>query len=448
MINKPPEWKKKLSPDFFKRAIESFELQKLVKHAEREYVYWDKFKYYSPPKEFSIVEAWAFLKFSRLSNRETAPIRDKRGEFFAFTQTKTMYQKLSYIDSNTSGFLKSSLEKPSEAQKNQLILSGISEEAIASSQIEGANTSRKAAKEMILSQRKPRTRDEQMIINNFQVMQRLMDWKDLNLTKEMLLEIQKNITTNTLEDETGAGRFRQNEDNIQVIDRLTGTIAFTPPDEQVLLKELDKLIKFANTEEPEEEFLHPVIKASILHFWLAYLHPFVDGNGRTARAIFYWYLLRKNYWLFQYLSVSRAIKMSRTQYDNAFLKTEFDDNDLTYFIIYKLRVIEKSIEAFMAHYRKKLEEFRRNERLSRQLESLNERQVALLYSLAKDSGKNIDIKTHKTKNQIAYQTARADLIKLSEKGLLTQLTDNKKYVYVPNNSAIKKLLNTSDLESD
>lgn len=448
MINKPPEWKKKLSPDFFKRAIESSELQKLVKRAEREYVYWDKFKYYPPPKEFTIEEAWAFLKFSRLSNREIAPIRDIKGEFFAFTQTKTMYQKLSYIDSNTSGFLKSSLEKPSEAQKNQLVLSGISEEAIASSQIEGANTSRKVAKEMILSQRKPRTRDEQMIINNFQVMQRLMDWKGLNLTKEMLLEIQKNITTNTLEDEKDAGRFRQDEDNIQVVDRLTDTIAFTPPNEQTFLKELGRLIKFANAEEPEEEFLHPVIKASILHFWLASLHPFVDGNGRTARAIFYWYLLRKNYWLFQYLSVSRAIKMSRTQYDNSFLKTELDENDLTYFIIYKLRAIEKSIKAFISHYRKKIEEFKRNEILSKQLEDLNERQIALLYSLAEDSGKNIDIKTHKTKNQIAYQTARADLIKLSEKGLLTQLTDNKKYIYVPNNSAIKRLLNTSNLESD
>lgn len=443
MISKPPDWKKSFSPDLFKRALDSIDLQKLVKRAEKEYMYWDKFKYYLPPKGFTIKEAWAFLKFSRLSNREQAPIHDENGRPFAFTQTKIMYQKLSYIDSNTSGFLKSSLEKPTEIQKNQLILSGISEEAIASSQIEGANTSRKVAKEMILSQRKPRTRDEQMIINNYQVMQRLVDWKDLNLTKEMLLEIQKNITTNTLEDEKDAGRFRQDGDNIQVVDKLTGVVAFTPPSENIFLKELDKLLEFANMDESEDEFLHPVIKASILHFWLAYLHPFVDGNGRTARTIFYWYLLKKNYWLFQYLSVSRAIKMSRTQYDQAYLKTELDDNDLTYFVIYKLKVIEDAIEAFITHYKKKLAEFKRNEFLSKQLKDLNERQIALLYSLAKNQGNNVDIKTHKTKNQIAYQTARVDLIKLCEKELLTQLADNKKYVYVPNNAAIKKLLATS-----
>jgi Fic family protein len=440
MIQKPPEWRDRLNPDFFRRALESQEIQKIIRHAEKEYVYWDKFKHYTSPAGFSIEEAWAFLKFSRLSNRESTPIRDIKGKLFGFTQTKAAYQRLSYIDSNTSGFLKSSLEKPSEAQKNQLILSGISEEAIASSQIEGANTSRKVAKEMILSQRKPRSRDEQMIINNFQVMQRLMDWKDLNLSQEMLLEIQQNITMGTLEDEKDAGKFREDKDNIQVVDRLTGIVAHTPPSEKVFLRELDRLISFANTDEPEEEFLHPVVKASILHFWLAYLHPFVDGNGRTARAIFYWYLLRKDYWLFQYLSVSRAIKMSRVQYDEAFLKAEYDDNDLTYFLVYKLKAIEKAIEDFIIHYRKKLEEFSRNELLSKQLRDLNERQVALLYSLAKEPNKQIDIQTHKTKNQIAYQTARSDLIKLTNKGLLTQLADNKKYIYLPNNSAIKKLL--------
>lgn len=443
MIQKPPEWRDKLNPDFFKRALESPEIQKLVRHAEKEYVYWDKFKHYTSPTDFSIEEAWAFLKFSRLSNRESTPIRDIKEKFFGFTQTKAAYQRLSYIDSNTSGFLKSSLEKPSEAQKNQLILSGISEEAIASSQIEGANTSRKVAKEMILSQRKPRSRDEQMIINNFQVMQRLMDWKDLNLSREMLLEIQQNITMGTLEDEKDAGRFRKDEDNIQVVDKLTGRVAYTPPSEKIFLRELDRLIKFANTDEPEEEFLHPVVKASILHFWIAYLHPFVDGNGRTARAIFYWFLLRKNYWLFQYLSVSRVIKMSRVQYDEAFLKAEFDDNDLTYFLVYKLKAIEKAIEDFTTHYQKKLEEFSRNEVLSKQLRDLNERQVALLYSLAKKPNEQIDIQTHKTKNQIAYQTARSDLIKLTNRGLLTQLTDNKKYIYIPNSSAIKKLLAVS-----
>jgi hypothetical protein len=42
-------------------------------------------------------------------------------------------------------------------------------------------------------------------------------------------------------------------------------------------------------------FIHPVMRAITLHFWLAYDHPFCDGNGRTARALFYWSMLKQGY---------------------------------------------------------------------------------------------------------------------------------------------------------
>lgn len=441
MTNKLPNWKSILNSDLFEKAFKSEKMQALIKKASREYTYWDKFKHYPAPNGFSIDEAWAYLKFSRMTNQERTPVLDINKKHFDFNLTKTMYSDISFIDSNTSGLLRTSLAKPSENQKNQLIISGLSEEAIASSQIEGASTSRKVAKEMILSQRKPRNKDEQMIINNYQVMQRLMDWKDLPLSKSMLLDIQNNVTTKTLESEGDAGRLRKNKDNIHVIDSTTGLTVFTPPPTEMFEKELDKLIVFANQE--DEEFIHPTIKASILHFWLAYLHPFVDGNGRTARAIFYWYLLKKDYWLFQYLSISRAIKKSRAQYDNAYLHTEEDDNDLTYFIQYSLKVIKIAVEDFTMHYNKKVEEKKRNEELSKKLRGFNERQVALLSSLNRHSEKIIDIKTHQSKNQIAYQTARTDLIQLADKGLLTQMTDSKKYVFIPNTQAIKQILKIS-----
>ena len=54
-------------------------------------------------------------------------------------------------------------------------------------------------------------------------------------------------------------------------------------------------------------FIHPMIRSIILHFWLAYDHPFVDGNGRTARALFYWSMLRHGYWLFEFISISQII---------------------------------------------------------------------------------------------------------------------------------------------
>src|SRR5205814_10028127 len=52
---------------------------------------------------------------------------------------------------------------------------------------------------------------------------------------------------------------------------------------------------------------HPMVRSMILHFWLAYDHPFVDGNGRTARALFYWSMLRNGYWMFEYITISKII---------------------------------------------------------------------------------------------------------------------------------------------
>ena len=298
MISKPPNWTKLLSPELFKKAFISDKLKELIKQADKDYVYWDKFKHYPMPDGFTPEEAWVFLKFTRSSHNEASPVRSLDGGFFTVGTTKTMFQKLSYIDSNTSGFISSEMGKPTETQKSQMIISSLTEEAIASSQIEGANTSRKVAKEMLLSKRKARNRDEQMIINNYMVMQRLMDWKDLPLSKKMLLEIQENITDGTLDYPNDAGRFRKDEDGIHVMNRITGEVVFTPPNGDFVDKELDRLIKYASELETIENFIHPVIKACILHFWIAYLHPFVDGNGRTARAVMNFILMKKGYPMF------------------------------------------------------------------------------------------------------------------------------------------------------
>lgn len=439
MITRPPEWRKKLLPDLIKKFFQSEDLQNLIKHVEKKYIDWDTFKHYPMPKDFNPEDAWACLKFSRFSNRENSPIKSTKSEGFTYIITKTMNKRLSFIDSNTSGFLSSDTEKPTDVQRNKLIVSGLTEEAIASSQIEGANTSRKVAKKMLLSKRKARTRGEQMIINNYQVMQRLLDWKDLNLSLEMLKDIQKNITVGTLENKEDEGRFRTDLDNIGVVNRLTGEVVFTPPRQEVVLNELKRLVQYANQKESDENYIHPVIKASILHFWLAYLHPFVDGNGRTARAVFYWYLLKQKYWLFQYLSVSRIIKKSKKQYDDSFLFTEIDDNDLTYFLFYKLRAIMLSIKDFEDHYQRKIENEKIIEKLAIKHSNFNQRQISLLQYCNANQSTTIDILAHQTKHRVAYETARSDIFKLVKEGLFHLMQKGNKYIFIPHTTKIKQL---------
>ncbi|MCC7500844.1 Fic family protein [Candidatus Nomurabacteria bacterium] len=440
----PTRWISKLNADLLSRLLVSTELQGLIQHAQEKYVTYDVFRHYKIPKDFKPEEAWAYLKLRARSGTESSPIKDIDGEVFTYNMTNGFSRRLSIIDTHTAGLVKTLSTEATPAQRDQLIMSGLIEEAIASSQIEGANTSRKVAKEMLYSGRRPRTKSEQMIINNYQVMQLLDELKDLDLTEEILLDIQKKITSKTLDEENkdGGGRFRTDADEIAVVDHATGEVVFIPPKEEQMKRELKRLIEFANKDNDSDGyFLHPFIKAAMLHFWIAYLHPFVDGNGRTARAVFYWFLLKKGYWLFQYLSVSRIIKTSKRRYDQSFLNTETDDNDLTYFILYIAEVTCKAIDEMKQYYERKLKEAEELKKAAKELPGLNDRQLALLRHFKNKRDQITDIRNHQVKHRVVYETARQDLMQLTKKGFLVETEQAKgKKIYIPNIPNIRKLL--------
>lgn len=439
MIQKPPKWQEVLTSDLFEKVFHSFELKEILDKAQKEYVYWEKFQYYPFPKDITAEEAWAYLKITMRGGGDTTPIKDSNGKAFFYNLTKSLYQKLNFIDTHSAGLIKTLADKPSEAQAAKYIISSLTEEAIASSQIEGANTTHKIAKEMILSERKPRNKDEQMILNNYRAMQKIEEWKDLDLTEKMLLDLQKILTDQTMGDPGESGRFRKNEDEIVVHDPITADVVHVPPEEKIMKAELKRLIQYANKEEKDDEFIHPVIKATILHFWLAYLHPFVDGNGRSARVIFYWYLLKRNYWLIQYVSVSRAIKQSRKGYDDAYLFSEYDDNDFTYFLIYIAEAFKKAIQQFLVHFEEKVEEVKQLKKEVSAMQQFNVRQVELLKYFSSHTDEYTDVVTYQNKNAISRATSNNDLRLLVKKGCLTEVKRGKRLVYMPNLIKIKKV---------
>ncbi|MBI5413051.1 Fic family protein [Candidatus Peregrinibacteria bacterium] len=437
MIKKPPKWQKLFTGELFEKSHNSKEIQEILTKAQKEYVYWDKFRYYPFPKDITPEGAWTLLKISRSSSEKT-PVKSISGANFP----KKLYQKLNFIDTHGAGLLKSFKDRPSNAQASKYIISSLTEEAIASSQIEGANTTHKVAKEMILSQRKPRNKNEQMIVNNYLAMQKMAEWKDFDLTEQMLLDLRAILVDQTVDDISIVGRFRNDEDGIVVHDPITGEIAHTPPKEEIMLFELKRLIEYAHKpEDNEEEFAHPVIKATILHFWFAYLHPFADGNGRSSRAVFYWYLLKNNYWLIEYISVSRAIKQSRKAYDNAFLHSENDDNDMTYFLLYIAETFKKSIIQFMEHFEKKMKEAHEFKKTASILGKFNARQVVLLNYFLTHGDEYTDVITHQNKHGISRPSAYNDLKFLIQKGYLTETRKSKRLVYMPNMARIKGIFN-------
>jgi len=175
---------------------------------------------------------------------------------------------------------------------------------------------------------------------------------------------------------------------------------------------------FANSQ-PSSPFVPPVIRAIILHFWLAYDHPFYDGNGRTARALFYWSMLHHNFWLFEFISISSIILQARAKYERAFLHTESDENDLNYFILHQADVIRRAVAALHDYLGKKQQEAQATASRLRSLRQFNHRQQALLMHALRHAGAEYSIESHRASHAVAYTTARADLLGLEKAGLLT-----------------------------
>src|SRR5262249_52098428 len=163
---------------------------------------------------------------------------------------------------------------------------------------------RQVARELLLTGRRPRDRDERMIANNFQAMELIRAHPSSPLSVDFILELHRVLTEGTLAPED-VGRFRRRDESVIVQDASDGRVLPLPPDADQLGERMAVLVDFANgASDGERVFVHPFIRAVLLHFMLSYEHPFVDGNGRTARALFYWCMLRRKYWLTEFLAIS------------------------------------------------------------------------------------------------------------------------------------------------
>ena len=393
----------------------------------RQYFHWEKLRRLTPPPGLTLEEWWFGLKFRRLGQFRPMPLLDKSGVPFQFMVPDTVLEKLHDIDRLAGGLLKMPEQITNPQTRDQYLIRSLMEEAITSSQLEGAVTTREVAKDMIRTGRAPRDKSEQMILNNYITMRRIVEIKDQEMTPELVLELHRLVTERTLDDPAMAGRFRRPDQKI-VVDDIEGEVYHEPPPAEQLEQRCRAMCEFANEKTPDY-FVHPVVRAITLHFWLAYDHPFVDGNGRTARALFYWEMLHRRFWLFEFISISTILRKAPMKYARSFLYTETDDNDLTYFIVFQAEVIQRAIEELHAYIDSKSAEVREMKSKLRALRMFNHRQTDLLRHALKYPHQEYDIMGHQKSHGIVYQTARTDLLQLQAKDLLKMSKRGKTMVF-------------------
>lgn len=392
------------------------------------YQHWDDLTYRKPPEGLTREDWWLGLKFHRQTGSRSVPLKDTAGSYFRFSVPDLVTDLLHQIDRGGGTFVEIPEQVTSAEHRDRYVVRSLMEEAITSSQLEGAATTREVAKKMLAEGRKPRDRSERMIVNNYVTMRRILDLKDKPLTPEMVFQIHREISEDALDIPDGAGRFRRANEEINVSD-IEGTVFHTPPPAAELPARLEAMCDFANGKTPGF-FIHPVIRGIVLHFWLAYDHPFVDGNGRTARALFYWQMLHSKYWLFEFISISQFLRKAPVQYGTAFLHTETDENDLTYFIIHQAEVIRRALKELHDYVARKSSETRVCLDALQKHPELNHRQQALISHAVRHPGFVYTIAGHGARQSVVYQTARTDLLSLAKLKLLEQRKAGRVLVFV------------------
>ena len=431
------------TPDLLKiatpRRISSWlvdpELQKKAFEFNQKYYYWSELKY-RIKDEYERKQVWAVMKTFRMLRYELILFQNF---LLQYTTLPQITRSLHTFDRYLSGTIR--IRNKAIQLDKSYIINSLMDEAIASSILEGAVTTQKVAKEMLRKHKKPRTPGEQMVLNNYETMQFIAKNTDRPLTPELICEIHQHVTKETLEPEL-VGQFRTSDD-IVVADPVHGEIYHTPPKAAEVPGMIASLCEFANhfnepdplhsvTDEEETGYIHPIIRGIILHFLIGYIHPFEDGNGRTARSIFYWYMLSQGYWLFEYMAISKMILRSKKNYALAYLYTEYDDMDLTYFILYNITCLNEALQDLFTYLEEKQTEQLNTTLLIKTIKEISPRQAKVLSYLTEHSDEYFTIREIKETFDVVYQTARTDLLHLTDLGYLNKEKRGNTFMFIVN----------------
>lgn len=432
----PPPHPSKYTGKLTREMNEAFnrpDAREFTRQAVEHVWYWTELKRHPLPKGITALPLWVAVKYARQGSYRHVRWTAEPGFDYAYYLPDSLQQQLHGIDHFVERVAKqgsSPVGTKAGPAQDRLILrywnQSKIEEPISSSILEGAATTRRAAKEMLQTGRKPRTHGERMILNNDRAIRHVKTICRDTLTVEKLLELHAIVTKGTLKDSADEGRFRTTDD-VVVADSTTGETVYQPPAAATLTALMADYCTFANRDEPA--FMHPLVKASLLHMFMGVVHPFVDGNGRLARSLFYWYLLKHDYWLFEYASLSSAIRNAPGQYSDSYQKTELDQNDATYFLKYNLAKSKESLDRLWTYLERKIKEAEQTKEWRLALD-VNDRQADALLEFAHAPHKILTVAEYQRTYGTVHQTARTDLQNLVAQGWLSSKKSGKKFIYV------------------
>lgn len=391
-------------------GITTAEMQELIQTYMKKYLPRREI-IYRLPVSVPIGAFWPQLQQERRANARIVPLRSVKEESFWWVLTAD-------IAAQTEAVLEIVrrdvvLDEPPFDRLQEDVLF---DEAYCSSVIEGADATKEAARAFIQSGRQAANKSEQMIRNNYDAMFYVLEHIDEPITKTTIQDIFSLITAGTVEPQ----QAYRTED--VVVQSARGEIVHRAPSADQVPAMMQQWLDFVGDEE-----MPPLIKACIAHFYFVYVHPFVDGNGRTARALTYMILLQSGYGFFRYISISDILAGERGRYYRAIRDVEQDGLDMTYFIEYYTGMLMRTVQDLKLRlvdgvlHGRLLESLAASGASPRLMEGTK-------WLLSSDAA-SVTIKDWQNRFGVATETARQDLFRLEEAGVLRRRKSGRKFVF-------------------
>jgi Fic family protein len=320
------------------------------------YLPFDELRYRWAPGLDSKI-CWALVKKARTAQYASLLPLGEPMQWGHFLLTPLAQKAISSVDrQTTTAALEYMTSQIGESAHFSYLLNDlIEDEAISSSQLEGAETTTRVAKDMLKRHRLPRTPDERMVIGNYRMMNFAWEKRYEPLSVELITALHRVGVSGIDDAQYSPGVLRVNDD-VVVQDGQGNTVHVPPPAAGLAarLRVLSRWINQSHDDPHRADYLHPLIKGIALHFALGYEHPFRDGNGRVARALFYWFMFKNDFSAFRYIAISVLLRNAPVKYGRSYLNSEADDLDLTYFIDFQCWVVLRAVSSFTEAYRKSL----------------------------------------------------------------------------------------------
>lgn len=383
------------------------------------------------PKSLDSKLAWAVVSDARSKQRvQLAPFNPSLSSFDYFPSTMIQNAVLQVEQHTSLASLELMANQIGEGEGfNHILENLVKDEAISSSQLEGAATTTKVARDFLLNERKPESLSEKMILGNFRLMQAAWAQKEEPLSLALILKLHHIGMSDIDDDKYQPGQLRKTDD-VVVVDA-SGQVVHTPPLASELEQRLEFVVNWFNASEPSPATSAFII-ATALHFAIGFEHPFHDGNGRLARALFYWVMFKFGYHGFRYISISSLLNEAPVQYGKSYIHTETHDMDMTYFIEYQSKIVVRAIDDFLqtvtdltANYQKTKQALLTAE----VYQHLNHNQYQVILLLQNIAIKNVTANWVQSMLGCSYNTAAALLNDLAEQNILARKKAGRQWQY-------------------